>query len=378
MTSDSSSAAKKSVHVVGSAIAKGECMRVHPLVEQLLGAEAVEALRLVWDAVRLARVIQHETRFRAFAKADGSPVTIADLAVYALVRGRLACSFPHDSLIAEEDPVERDGALLRSREPLIADLIAREERDVTPQAVASRVEPGRCRPDSRCWVLDPVDGTKGFIAGRQYAVALALVVNSRLAISLLGCPCYSPVDGLPTAEVDRGPAAGGVAIAVHDRGAWWITPDGRDVTRLAVSCGVDIHRARVLTSHEHGHTNSALLERTLMGLGISTSPVPLDSQAKHVVLAAGRADALLRFPTPDHPHENIWDHAAGALLIAEAGGRITDLAGQPLDFSTGRQMTRNCGIVASNGELHDAVLEALRPTLEEAPAKGELCVVQGR
>ena len=59
--------------------------------------------------------------------------------------------------------------------------------------------------------------------------------------------------------------------------------------------------------------------------------------------------------------EKIWDQAAGAILIEEAGGRVTDMHGEPLDFGCGRTLARNAGIIASNGHLHEAVIEALRP-----------------
>jgi 3'(2'), 5'-bisphosphate nucleotidase len=344
------------------------------VIEQLLGADATEAVSIVWDAVRLARIIRRDAAFRTFVKGDGSPVTIADLAIDALVSGRLARRFPHDSLVAEEDDPVRDVALSPSRLTLIADLIAHVERGVTPRAVASWVERSRCRSGSRCWVLDPIDGTKGFLRGRQYVVALALIVDGHLSVGVVGCPCYSPVSGLPSTAIDQRPGAGGVAVAVRDRGAWWITPDGRDVARLCVSRGVDIRRARLLTSHEGSHTDRAQLERTLTALGILTPPLPLDSQAKHVVLAAGRADLLLRLPTADHARESIWDQAAGALLIAEAGGCMTDLAGHALDFSTGRQLTHNSGILASNGELHGNVLEAVAAMLA---GEEESCGSQG-
>jgi 3'(2'), 5'-bisphosphate nucleotidase len=57
--------------------------------------------------------------------------------------------------------------------------------------------------------------------------------------------------------------------------------------------------------------------------------------------------------------EKIWDQAAGSLILAEAGGRITDLHGRQLDFSAGRTLAHNRGILASNGYLHQAALEAL-------------------
>jgi 3'(2'), 5'-bisphosphate nucleotidase len=86
----------------------------------------------------------------------------------------------------------------------------------------------------------------------------------------------------------------------------------------------------------------------------------MDSQAKHVVIASGSADVLLRFPSATGVHEAIWDQAAGSLLIEEAGGRVTDLLGQTLDFSAGRRLSHNRGLVVSNGLLHDALLTAVR------------------
>ena len=63
---------------------------------------------------------------------------------------------------------------------------------------------------------------------------------------------------------------------------------------------------------------------------------------------------------PGDPSEQIWDQAAGALLVEEAGGRVTDLEGRPLDFGVGRRLDRNFGVLATNGRLHDAALATLR------------------
>jgi 3'(2'), 5'-bisphosphate nucleotidase len=88
----------------------------------------------------------------------------------------------------------------------------------------------------------------------------------------------------------------------------------------------------------------------------------MDSQAKYALLAAGCGEAMLRLPPDDNRsyQEKIWDQAAGALILEEAGGRISDLDGKPLDFSHGRTLARNRGVLASNGHLHAALLEGLR------------------
>jgi 3'(2'), 5'-bisphosphate nucleotidase len=79
-------------------------------------------------------------------------------------------------------------------------------------------------------------------------------------------------------------------------------------------------------------------------------------------LAAGVGDVLVRLISPSRPdyRERIWDQAAGMIIVTEAGGRVTDLDGQPLDFSCGRTLAKNRGILATNGLLHVTILEALR------------------
>ena len=68
---------------------------------------------------------------------------------------------------------------------------------------------------------------------------------------------------------------------------------------------------------------------------------------------------MLRIPAPRDYLEKIWDHAAGTLIVEEAGGRVTDL-GKPFDFGCGRVLDCNGGVIASNGLVHDAVVEAGR------------------
>jgi 3'(2'), 5'-bisphosphate nucleotidase len=104
------------------------------------------------------------------------------------------------------------------------------------------------------------------------------------------------------------------------------------------------------------------MEALLSGLGINTPPLLMDSQAKYLTLAAGTGDLIFRLISPDRPdyREWIWDQAAGSLLVTEAGGRVSDLAGAGLDFSRGRRLVGNRGVLASNGRLHPAALQALQ------------------
>ena len=127
-----------------------------------------EAVR---KAARLMRVIQRETVVSSLEKGDKSPVTIADFASQALIGYTLSVEFPDTPLVAEETST----AL---RAPEGADLLAqvttyvkRVLPDATPERVCDWIDHGGAEPGKQFWVLDPIDGTKGYLRGDQYAVA---------------------------------------------------------------------------------------------------------------------------------------------------------------------------------------------------------------
>jgi 3'(2'), 5'-bisphosphate nucleotidase len=194
----------------------------------------------------------------------------------------------------------------------------------------------------------------------QYAVALALLENGIVRIGVLGCPDLT-VQG----EQEVG-GPGSLAVAVRGEGAWAAPLDVPELTadqfvELRVSGRRTLHQARMLRSVEAVHTHGGKIEELAEQLGIEAEPVRMDSQAKYAVLASGGADLLVRLLSPSRPdyRETIWDHAAGSLIVEQAGGRVTDLDGKPLDFTAGRRLIRNRGLVASNKHLHDAILAGL-------------------
>ena len=85
----------------------------------------------------------------------------------------------------------------------------------------------------------------------------------------------------------------------------------------------------------------------------------MDGQGKYGLLARGEAHVFTRLPKKGY-REKIWDVVSGALLLHEAGGRVTDTRGEALDFSRGQYLEGVTGVVASNGAVHDALLEALQ------------------
>ncbi|MBI5095554.1 MAG: 3'(2'),5'-bisphosphate nucleotidase [Candidatus Hydrogenedentes bacterium] len=311
----------------------------------------------VAQACAIARAVQTELTGQALTKDDKSPVTVADFAVQALIARNLAGACPDDALVGEEDAntLRTSGA-----EAILGQVTAYVRRfapDATPETVCQWIDRGAAEASGRFWTLDPIDGTKGFLRGGQYAVALALIEDGRVQIGALGCPalgsaCYDAPDG-----------PGSVVIAARGQGAWHTTPDRLDdMAPLRVSNHSRPRDARILRSFEAGHTNVDKMSELARALGAEAEPVLMDSQAKYAVLAAGAGDVLFRLLSPKQPdyRERIWDQAAGSLVVEEAGGKTTDLDGTPLDFSRGRTLAGNRGVLASNERLHDAALAALR------------------
>jgi 3'(2'), 5'-bisphosphate nucleotidase len=327
-----------------------------------LDAEATFALRAVTHAARLCRRLEIEGA-PAASKADRSPVTAADFAAQAVVGGLLQEAFPADGVVAEED----SRLLLNDISSDRLNAVVEAVRAVIPEATAEQVRRWIDRggsPAGRFWALDPLDGTKGFLRDGQYAVALALLEEGQVVLGAIACPKLSlaaPRTGGSGQVRGSREGEGTVALAVRGGGAF-AAPMGVEVlTRLRVSPVDDAGRARLLRSFEADHTDVAKLDEIAGLLGVQAPPVRMDSQAKSVLLAAGEGELIVRLLSPRHPDyaEKIWDQAAGALLVEEAGGRVTDLTGARLDFSAGRTLDRNLGVVASNGVLHDAALEAI-------------------
>ena len=117
-------------------------------------------------------------------------------------------------------------------------------------------------------------------------------------------------------------------------------------------------------SVESAHTAHGAAARIAECLGITHEGCRMDSQCKYAAVARGEADIYLRLPTRKDYQEKIWDHAAGWLVVTEAGGRVTDVSGKALDFTRGRTLSENRGIVATNGPLHDRVVCAVGQVLD--------------
>ncbi|MDE3264438.1 MAG: 3'(2'),5'-bisphosphate nucleotidase [Acidobacteriota bacterium] len=321
-------------------------------------AELTDAVCAVRIASRVTRRLQAVLGGAFLTKDDRSPVTVADYAAQALVSLTLPAE---DAIVGEEtspDLVTSEGREVMDR---VVDAVGSELPGVAAGQVGEAID--RCSGagggSGRFWVLDPIDGTKGFLRGEQYAIALGLMEDGEVVGGVLGCP------NLPSAA-----GRGCLFAAARGRGAWELSLDegGAAPRRIGVSSvasskdAVFCESAVSMHSDRGGHAGIA--ER----LGVTAAPVRMDSQCKYGAIARGDASIYLRLPSSAAYREKIWDHAAGFIVVAEAGGTVTDAFGRELDFGLGRTLERNRGIVATNGLLHRKVLAAAAAVLPEAPA----------
>ncbi len=175
---------------------------------------------------------------------------------------------------------------------------------------------------------------------------------------MVGCP------NLPI-EAGNEDSAGSLFFAVRGAGAFVAPIDGDSFdptsgSPVKVSGTTEWADARLCESVESGHSSHSRSAQVAQSLGIVKESVRLDSQAKYVVVARGEADIYLRLPTRADYREKIWDHAGGVLVVEEAGGKVTDVAGRSLDFTRGKELTENRGVVVTSGPFHEGILAALK------------------
>jgi myo-inositol-1(or 4)-monophosphatase len=253
-------------------------------------------LQFAIDTVRAAGEVQMAAFGGSFAinkKGDIDLVTEIDVEIERRFRARVAERFPDHDVLGEELGRHRAGTA----------------------------------PSHHCWIFDPIDGTTNFAHGLPiFCSSLALEVGGRLTVAAVLDPTR---DELYTAE--RG------------RGAWL------NATRLRVSGTATLLDALLVTGFPYSVHEEAEETLGLFGAFISRARAVrrLGSAALDVCyVAAGRTDGFWEQGL------SAWDIAAAALLVEEAGGRITDLDGGRFEARTGR-------LVASNGHVHDEMLSTI-------------------
>jgi histidinol phosphatase-like enzyme (inositol monophosphatase family) len=230
-------------------------------------------------------------------KADATPVTHADREAELLIRKRIADAFPDDGILGEE--------------------------------FESRAGSGR-----RTWVVDPIDGTKSFVAGVPLYAVLIGVVDGRYE----GGEVESSRVLVGVAHV---PPLGETIHAARGLGARWVDPGGSGSQRDAsVSAHQSLRGARVTTSDFADlHRRRPDLARNVDAKAGLTRT--WGDAYGYLLVATGRMEAML------DPIVSPWDIAPLPVIIEESGGRFTDLEGRAVLGSSA---------VASNGPLHGALI----------------------
>ncbi len=348
------------IHYIGPFAFRGSVPRVsRDRVESVTdwNRERETAVEAVRTAAGLCRSVQSALAPDVLEKKDRSPVTVADFGSQAVICRMLGDAFPDDPIVAEEDSASLQSA---DNQPFL-ERIRAELQGIdhagSDAEICSWIDRGSASEYSnRFWTLDPIDGTKGFLRKEQYAVSLALIVEGRITVAAVACP------NLPQSDESES-ASGVIFSAVAGGGSLMIPQDASAATaaaKIQVTKTADSADGRFTESVESGHTSHSQAADVASALGISREPLRMDSQAKYAVVARGDADIYLRLPTRVGYQEKIWDHAGGVLIVEEAGGRVSDIDGKPLDFTRGRELSANRGVIVSNGLLHDSVLTAIK------------------
>src|SRR5436190_3397786 len=239
------------------------------------------------------------------ALQETEEVTAADREANELIVGRLRNEFPEDGILAEES----------------TDTEHRLERD-------------------RVWLIDPMDGTKNFVQrDGDFAVQIGLAVNGESVLGVV----YQPVRDL-------------LYYAVKGGGAW-IEGANRQAERMTVSAKVDPHEMILASSRSH---RSPRMERVVNLFGFKQEVRRGSVGVKVGLITEQQADLYLHLS----PSTKQWDTCAPEIILHEAGGRLTDLFGDPLRYNGVRIDNRN-GIVATNGAVHELVIERLASLLQE-------------
>jgi 3'(2'), 5'-bisphosphate nucleotidase len=236
---------------------------------------------------------------------DVEPVTQADRIANELIVTRLQREFPNDGILAEES-----------------------------------IDTTRRLRKSRVWMVDPLDGTNGFIDGNgDFAVQIGLVEEGECVVGVV----YQPLPGV-------------LYRAVRGEGTWIEWPQ-MEPERARTSDKTDLPDMRLAASRSH---RSPRMNKVVQRFGFREEVQRGSVGIKIGLLIERQCDVYIHLS----PRTKQWDTCAPQLILTEAGGRMSDLFGGPLNYNVPDVQNRN-GLVASNGASHDRIIDTLAPLLAE-------------
>ncbi|KAL6250228.1 hypothetical protein RBB50_002529 [Rhinocladiella similis] len=345
-------------------------------------------LLAVQRAALLTKTVLASVDKGAQTKDDNSPVTVADLGAQALLISAIHHNFPNDEFIGEEssETLRQDKSLCDRVWDLVRTTCSEcQETQHLLGTISSEEEMldaidrgcGRGGNSGRIWMLDPIDGTKAFMNGGQYVVALALIEDGEQRVGILGCPNLSLERfGDEVSDVSAATGGEGVVIsAVRGQGAHMrplslsrpgvLSPESkaRRISKPSRRSGQPIQFVESTQSRSSDlEAHRGVAEK--IGSNWPGTEV-FAIQMRYVAMAAGHCDVMIRIPSDNMHREMAWDHAGGVLVLQEAGGKVQDLDGNPIDFGAGRKLQANHGIVAAMDDVHAQVLETAQGILRD-------------
>jgi 3'(2'), 5'-bisphosphate nucleotidase len=234
---------------------------------------------------------------------DREPFTQADTIANEIIVSRLRQEFPADGILAEESIDTSD-----------------------------RLD------KSRVWMIDPLDGTTGFIDGNgDFAVQIGLTENGACVLGVV----YQPLTGV-------------LYRAVRGGGSWVESPN-EAVRQARVSDTHEISRLRLAASRSH---RSPRMDQVVRALGLKEEVLRGSVGIKVGLIVEQQCDLYVHLS----PRTKQWDTCAPEIILREAGGAISDLFGRPLAYNKADLQNRN-GVVASNGVVHAQIIASLQPLL---------------
>ena len=231
-------------------------------------------------------------------KGESNPVTVADRRINELLVDALRRRFPGDGIVAEESPDHGDALTAR-----------------------------------RCWFVDPLDGTKEFIAKNgEFSIMLGLALEGRAALGVV----YQPVGD----KLYRGVVGEGASL----------THQG-STRALRVSTIATPSALRLVVSRSHRGSET---DSVVQALAITRERPSGSVGIKVGLIAEQEADLYVHLTG----HTCLWDSCGPEAILVAAGGRLTDLFGAPIDYRSS-QIKNARGLLACNGAAFDAVLPVL-------------------
>lgn len=270
----------------------------------MLHREIAEAARIAREAGAILMDI-YATDFVVDYKAEADPVTEADTKANAYIVSEIRKAFPGDGVVAEETEDKSDAL-----------------------------------GGGRCWYVDPLDGTKEFVARNgEFSVMLGLAV-----------------DGVATAGVVYRPDQDKLYAGIVGGGAY--LEEGGEQRSLSVSSVADPRQLKLVVSRSHRNRAVGVV---VTELGVTQETTSGSVGLKAGLIAEQKADLYVHIADKS----SLWDACGPEAVLKAAGGRFTDLAGNPYRYG-GADMRNRRGILACNAAAYDAVLPVARDAARAA------------